>query len=165
MKNTRKYSFLSLIVSFSVLFCGCVRNKRFDYSELNLRLSRTAPEFCFDDASLLFDGEMYFCFYSFSGENDTLFTLKEDETGFLERVTLTTDGPPGREGYEDFQSFALALAQVFIPDAETDRLCKETGLYDTPLLRENTLLTFTQVFYSAALLATDVSVTFVLQYG
>lgn len=165
MKNTKKYSILPLIVSFAVLFCGCVRNKRFDYSELNLRLRETAPSFCFNDASLLSDGEAYFCFFSFACENDTLLTLKEDETGFLERITLTMDGPPGREGYESFQAFALALAQVFIPDAEINRLCEETGLYDTPLLRENTLLTFSQGFYFAALLATDVSVTFVLKYG
>ena len=145
--------------------CGCVRNKRFDYSELNLRLRETAPAYCFDDTSLLFDGEVYFCCYSFAGDNDTLLTLKEDKTGFLERITLTMNSPPGNEGYEAFQSFALALAQVFIPDAETNRLCEETGLFDTCLLRENTLLTFSQGFWSAALLGTDVSVTFILSYG
>ena len=165
MKKTSVIAFAALAALFPALLCGCVKNKRFDYSELNLRLRKTAPAFCFDETSLYFHDGAYFCFYSFSEDDDILLALNEDENGKLDRITLTLRGATDAAARDSFCAFAAALAEVFIPEAETQRLLEETGLYDPVRARAHTLLTFTQGFYSAALFSTAMGETFLLEYG
>ena len=165
MKKTSVLSFVVLALLLPALLCGCVKNKRFDYSELNQRLRKTAPAFCFDETSLYYRDGAYFCFYSFTEEDDMLLALNEDENGKLKRITLTLRAGAGAAARETFCAFAAALSGIFIPEADTQRLQQETGLFDPARARQNTLLTFTQGFYSAALFSTAMGETFLLEYG
>ncbi len=109
---------------------------------------------------------VYYRTLSINKEEDTLLTLKEDETGRLQRITLTLCSPYGGAGSDIFREYALALAQAFIPAADLSRLREETGLDDPEALRAHTLLQYRQgVSYRASLFGTDVSVSFVLEYA
>ena len=165
MKKPSVFACVALVLLLPTLLWGCVKSKRFDYSELNLRLRETVPAFCFDETALCFHDGAYFCFYSFSEEDDMLLALKEDETGKLERITLTLRTDAEEAARETFCAFASALSEIFIPEAEMQRLQQETGLLDPARARHSTLLTFTQGFYSAALFSTAMGETFLLEYG
>ena len=88
-KRLLKYAACGLMLTLALPLTGCVKDKRFDYTELNVRLEETAPQFTFTYTDLFFADGVYYCYYSFSAPEDALLTMKEDQDGKLDRVTLT----------------------------------------------------------------------------
>ena len=142
--------------------CGVQREKRFDYSELNRRIAAASPEFAFTETGMLYSGGTYYAWYSLHAPDDLLLTMREDETGRLDRIALSCLAVAPEETQADFVSLALLLAKIFIPDLAEDAFLSETGLgmADPPPLGR-----FRQGFYSAALLTTNAGKTVLLEYG
>jgi hypothetical protein len=168
MKTVHKYVKITaalLTAAALCALCGCQRDRRFGYAELARRLRQTAPRFAFAETDLFFTGNAWRCRYSLAGENDTLLSLKEDEKGRLEQITLAALLRPEDADFTLFGDFAAALAEVFIPDADTQRLREETGLDAPELLHEKMLLRSRDGFYGATVFAVPQGTVFVLRYG
>ena len=164
-KRLLKYAACGLMLTLALPLTGCVKDKRFDYTELNVRLEETAPQFTFTYTDLFFADGVYYCYYSFSAPEDALLTMKEDQDGKLDRVTLTLAAPPTDPRYADFRDFALALAEIFIPEADVETISAETGLDDPAAMLERTLSAYTNGFYSAAAFAAQQATCFILEYS
>lgn len=124
-----KYRGMLAALLLCLPLASCARNVRFDYSELNIRLREADDAFCFRETELLYADSTYYAFYAVNGEDGMLLTMRGDETGLLDRVTLTLDAD-AKEAAGTFVSFAEALARVFIPGVDMDALREKTGLPD-----------------------------------
>ena len=153
-----------LAVLLALPLFGCVRDKRFDYSELNLRLRERSPAYGFAEADLFFADDVYYCLYTLEQPDDVLLTMRQDAEQKLVRVTLTLAAPPEDGRFDAFRQFALALAEVFIPDADTDALRESLQLDDPAGMRQKTLCEYTQGFYSASAFAAEKAVCVILRY-
>ncbi len=164
-KTILKIAAAALILSILPPLCGCARDKRFDYTELNVRLREIAPQYAFTYTDLFYADGVYYCYYSFTEPEDALLTMKEDADGRLDRVTLTLAAPPTDPRWETCRDFALILAEIFIPEADTEAIRAETRLDDPAAMLEHTLSTYTNGFYSAAAFAAEPAVSFILRYS
>ena len=164
-ETVRKTALFALILALALPFCGCTRDKRFDYTELDLRLEELAPQFAFRCEDLFFADGVYYCYYSLGAPNDALLTAKEDADGRLDRITLTLAAPPTDPRFADFRAFALALAEIFIPEADTAAICEKTKLDAPAAMLEQTLGCCRSGFYSAAAFAAPEATCFILQYS
>ena len=164
-KKLQKGAAWGLILLLLLPLAGCVKDKRFDYSELNFRLRETEPRFTFADTDLFYADGVYYCYYSLGEAEDALLTMKEDAEGKLERVTLTLAAPPTDPRFDDFREFALALAEIFIPGADTEAIRAATNLDFPAVLLQQTLSTYCNGFYSAAAFACEPAVSFILRYS
>ena len=165
MRFLQKLTVFFLIPSILAACCSCVSDKRFDYSELNIRLGKSAPRYVFSESGMFCSGGVYYCYYSLNAENDMLLTLKEDEKGKLNRISLTLDIESFEESAGDFSLFSLALAEIFIPDADMDSLARETGIKDFSLYSSDVMKSYAQGFYKAALFGSREAACFMLFYG
>lgn len=164
-KKLQKGVAWGLLPAILLSLAGCVKDKRFDYSELNYRLREKAPQFSFRETDLFYADGVYYCYYSLGETEDTLLTMKEDAEGKLDRVTLTLAAPPTDARFEDFRNFALALAEIFIPAADTEAIRAAANLDSPALLLQQTLSTYSNGFYSAAAFAGEPAVSFILRYS
>lgn len=152
---------MSLILGLS----SCVKDKRFDYSELNIRLKNVSPEFVFDETELFYSDSVYYIYYSLNSENDMLLTLKEDEKMKLERITLTLDAEKADMSGETFKKFALTLADIFIPELNVNALIEATGIDDVSSYTTDIMKSFSEGFYKAVLFCSGEAACFMLLYG
>ena len=158
-------SVVFLLLSALLLSAGCVKDKRFDYSELALRLAQADEAYAFRESDLFFADGIYYCYYSLGEADDTLLTMKEDADGKLDRVTLTLSAPPTDARYDAFRDFALTLAEIFIPDADTEAIREKTNLDAPEALLKQTVTYYTNGFYSAAVFAAQQGTCFVMRYS
>ena len=164
-KILRKTVVFLLIPALALPLAGCVKDKRFDYTELNLRLASLAPAYAFEITDLFFADGVYYCYYSFSQPEDALLTMKEDGDGRLERVSLALAAPPTDPRFEQFREFALALAAAFLPDADPADVSEKTALDAPEAMLEHTLCRWTDGFYAAASFAAAQATCFILTYS
>ncbi len=164
LKKAQKYAIFVLLPAL-LLASGCVKDKRFDYSELALRLAQIDAAYAFSDSDLFFADGVYYCYYSLGQADDTLLTVKEDAEGKLDRVTLTLSAPPTDARFGAFRDFALTLAQVFIPEADLKALREKTNLDAPGALLKQTVSYYTNGFYSAAVFAAAQGTCFVMRYS
>ncbi|MCH5197619.1 MAG: hypothetical protein J1E34_01825 [Oscillospiraceae bacterium] len=165
MKIIKKIVIFAVILSVVLSFSSCVKDKRFDYSELNIRLKKDAPEFVFDESEIFFSDSVYYVYYSLNSEDDMLLTLKEDERMKLERITLTLDSKKAEESGETFRKFALALANIFIPELNESALIDATGINDVSSYTSDIMKSYTEGFYKAVLFCSGEAACFMLLYG
>lgn len=161
----KKTAALSVITALVFSFSACVKDKRFDYSELNLRLGKEAPEFVFDENGLFCSDGVYYVFYSLCSEDDMLLTLKEDEKGRLTRVCLTLDAEKAEKGADAFSRLSLALAKIFIPELDTVKMLEETGLGEFTAGGGDGMKSHVYGFYTAVLFKCEEGACFMLTYG
>ncbi len=164
LKKAQKYAIFVLLPAL-LLASGCVKDKRFDYSELALRLAQIDAAYAFSDSDLFFADGVYYCYYSLGQADDTLLTVKEDAEGKLDRVTLALAAPPTDARYEAFRDFALALAEVFIPNADKEAIRAQMHLDAPDEMLAHTLSSYGNGFYSASVLAVPQGVCFLLEYS
>ena len=164
MKNMRIFAVIPLLFALLLPFAACAKEKRFDYSELNLRLTALMPAAAIDESALFYADGIYYYYYTLASEHDTLLTMKEDASGRLERVTLTADETALNTAFDSFRTLSLALAEVFIPEADTEALRAGVSFDDMEYLSAHTLCTYTQGFYKASLFLTSQTVCFMLLY-
>ena len=163
MKKTSKMPAIALLLALTVCLGGCVRDERFDHSELNVRIAEQNEKYRMDETRIFFSDSVYYYYYSLSGENDMLLTLKEDETKRLERITLTYD-ETDKDAAADFYALAAILAGVFIPRADLTALRAQTCMDDPAALKAKTLCTYSAGAYKASLFAAGDIRCFMLFY-
>ena len=164
-KLVRKTVLFALVFALALPFWGCTRERRFDYTELGVRLAERDTRFAFRCEDLFFADGVYYCYYSLGAPGDALLTAKEDADGRLDRVTLTLAAPPTDARFPAFREFALALAEVFIPEADAAEICEKTNLDAPEAMLEHTLGCCRCGFYSAAAFAVPQATCFILQYS
>ena len=164
LKKAQKFVVIGLLPAL-LLAAGCVKDKRFDYSELALRLAQIDETYAFSESDLFFADGIYYCYYSLGAADDTLLTMKEDADGKLDRVTLTLSAPPTDARYGAFRDFALTLAEIFIPEADLKALREKTNLDSPEALLKKTVSYYTNGFYSAAVFAARQGTCFVMKYS
>ena len=82
MQKKEKLCSLFLVLLLALPLAGCVKDKRFDYSELNIRLQKADPAFAFDETSMFFAENVYYCYLSLSDEEELDAAIKKlDEEG------------------------------------------------------------------------------------
>ena len=160
-----KLTAAGLILLLLIPFSGCVRDERFDYSELNLRLAELGERFSFDEETLFFADGVYYCYYTLGEPEDALLTMKEDADGKLDRVTLALAAPPTDARYGIFKDFALALTEVFIPNADKEAIRAQMHLDAPDEMLARTLSSYGNGFYSASVLAVPQGVCFMMEYS
>ena len=163
MKESSKTAAALLLAALTFCLCGCVRDERFDYSELNVRIGELGERYRMDETKLYFSDDVYYYYYSLTEENDILLTLKEDETKRLERITLTCD-ETDTAAADDFYALAILLARVFIPGADIAALREETCMDDPAELKAKTICTYASGAYRASLFASGNVRCFMLFY-
>lgn len=164
MKKLQIYGAILLIIAIFLSFVSCAKEDRFDYSELNLRLTSLMPSAQIDESALFFSDDTFYYYYSLVSEHDTLLSLRQDADGLLDRVSLTADEMVLNTAYDVFRTLSLALAEAFIPQADTDALREGVCFDDQEALRAKILCTYTQGFYKASLFYTPAAVCFMLRY-
>lgn len=115
MKKNKKTVMCLLLAFLCVLFSGCTRSERIDYSELNRRLKKEDKAFSFSEKDVFFRDGVYYAFYSVLSEEDMLLTMKENDEGRLTCVTLTVLGGDAvtEELKTAFLRFSAALTASF----------------------------------------------------
>jgi|GEM_PF-6315937 len=165
MRILKKISAIIVLLALLSGLASCVREKRFDYSELNIRIKKEAPEYSFREKELFYSDGVYYMYYSLHSENDMLLTLKEDENKKLKRITLTMDAEKAELSADDFYSFSKLLSELFIPELNVEALEEATGLSDTSLYTSERMESYTQGFYKAVLFCSCEAACFILLYG
>lgn len=153
-----------LLLLLCLLLCACEKDRRFDYSELNIRIGEENQKYVFDEASLFYSNGIFYSYYSLNDENDMLLTMREDEEGKLDRITLTLDAAKADTG-GDFSALSLILAKIFIPDAPMDILSDATGITSGDAIFGEVVNKYEQGFYSAVLFGSPDAPVFILTYG
>lgn len=166
MKKFIKKSIIMLLGALLMLFSGCTRSERADYSELNRRLAKEDKAFCFNENDVFFRDGVYYAFYSVLSDDDMLLTMKENDDGRLTCVSLTSSGneAAGEESKTVFSRFAAALTRAFVPPENAQELLKAQEEY-MPFL-------FTERFekaqsgrYTAELFSDPAGVSLILTRG
>lgn len=152
-----------LVLLVSLTLASCARDRRMDYSELNIRIGEINPNCVFDESALFYSNGVYYSFYSLNGENDMLLTMREDEEGKLDRITLTLNGEK-KESLDVFSELSLILAEIFIPETDRSALSEKTGIASAAVFSE-TVNKYEQGFYSAVLFGSPDAPVFILTYG
>ena len=153
----RRMAALPLLLA-ALLLGACRREARFDFLELNARLRAADKSFCFPEDAVFYKDGTYYVYCSLQSENDALLSMREDEDGRLDRISLTLTAED-RDAAQRFAAFSRLLAGLFIPDCDLDALCAQTGLDDAALFQE-TMRAFTQDRYTAVLFGSQTAACF-----
>ena len=156
---------LILLVLPAVFFLSsCAAGERFDYSELNLRLKKRAPEFVFSEERLFLANGVWYAWYGEEGEETMLLTMREDEEKNLDRLTLALCRPtPGNVA--DFIRLASVLTEIFIPNAAAEEIGDAVGFTSPEVVTGDVLRQWKKGFYRAVLWGSDLSPVLVLEYS
>ena len=90
-----------------------------------------------------------------------LLTMREDDEGKLDRLTLALGE---KQAAGDFMLLASALAQIFIPGADTAAIDAETGFLQPSAVLGNGVGVWREGFYSLSLWASPDMPVVVLEY-
>lgn len=110
-----------------LLLSACTAPSQPDLFYLRDQIKKEAPLYAFAPEALLFRNGIYYCYYSLRDEHDLLLTLKEDERGKIDRITLTALRGSAAAA-EDLPAFAAILARLLIPACDLQAMEKELGL-------------------------------------
>ena len=117
---------ICVLLSILFLFSACTAPPQPDLFYLLDQIEKEAPQYAIPPDALLFRNGVYYVCRSLREENDLLLTLREDERGKIDRVTLTA-----RRGAatakEDLPAFSVLLARLLIPGCDPEALQKELG--------------------------------------
>ena len=160
MKKSLSARLLALLV-LCCLFSSCAREERFGYSELNLRLKRVSPSLAFEEEKLFLSDRVWYAFYEKDGRTSMLLTMREDDEGKLDRLTLALGE---KDAAGDFMLLASALAKIFIPGADTAAIDAATGFLQTAAVFGNGVEVWREGFYSFSLWASPDTPVVVLEY-
>ena len=112
---------IALLAAALLLFCGCQREPRFDFLELNARLRSEDRAFGFPEKEVFRADGAYYVYYSFQAPHDVLLTMHADDDRLLDRVSAAIAADHA-DAAADFVALCFTLARVFIPS------CNETEL-------------------------------------
>ena len=136
MKAIRTVSALLLCL----LLCaagGCTESERTDYSELNRRLKRENEAYGFCEEELLYNEGVYYAVTALPPGKKVLLTMREDEEGRLDQITVTASGEDVPDGFAEVcTDYCAAVVRAFVPSGDDVPLAAAVGGYTHILYTE-----------------------------